>query len=195
MEYVIAAFSFGLAGGLNPGVLSIYVLQQTMQRGDRAGLVASFAPFVSDGPIILVVLFLLSAAADVQNILVWISFAGAAYLLYLAASLWRGSALTTQDERHAPASFLTAVKVNLLNPAPYMFWSTVGSAYLLRGNTHEAISFIVVMLTTLALSKFAFARTIALLGKRASSRIQAHILKALAVLLAIFAVRLLLQNC
>ncbi len=193
MEYIAAAFVFGLAGGLNPGVLSIFVLHQILKHGNRAGLLASFAPFVSDGPIILAVLLLLSSTQHLDTVLMLLSVAGATYLFYLALSLWRGVDVDAPDTRSTPASFLTAVKVNLLNPAPYMFWATVGSAYLLRGNTLQAASFVVVMLATLALSKFALAKSIAMLGARFNPRIQASILKILSLLLLVFALRLLFQ--
>jgi hypothetical protein len=74
-----------------------------------------------------------------------------------------------------------------------MFWATVGSAYLVRGTTRQAAIFIVAMLGTLALSKFAFARSIALLGARFSHKVQSNILKALSALLLVFAARLLWQ--
>jgi threonine/homoserine/homoserine lactone efflux protein len=70
----------------------------------------------------------------------------------------------------------------------------VGGAYLLRGSALQAGVFIVVMLTTLALSKFAVAKSIALLGARFERQVQDRIMKILAVLLLAFAVRLLLQG-
>lgn len=57
----------------------------------------------------------------------------------------------------------------------------------------QAGSFVVVMLATLALSKFTLAKTIALLGERFSSHIQANILRLLSLLLMGFAIRLLFQ--
>ena len=193
MEYVIAAFIFGLSGGLKPGALSVFVIHETLQRGDRAGLLASFAPFVSDGPIILVMLFIISNASHLQYFAVFISSAGALYLAWIAFSIWRGIDHSAGN-RQTPTTFFTAVKINLLNPAPYMFWSTVGGAYLIRGTPLESGVFIVVMLTTLALSKFGVAKSIAVLGARSEKRVQDLILKILALLLLVFAARLLYQG-
>ncbi len=53
MELIIAALTLGMTAGLKPGPLGIYVIHQTLLHGARSGLLASFAPFVSDGPIIL----------------------------------------------------------------------------------------------------------------------------------------------
>jgi threonine/homoserine/homoserine lactone efflux protein len=36
-----------------------------------------------------------------------------------------------------------AMKINFLNPAPYMFWLTIGSSYILMGSELEAAIFIV----------------------------------------------------
>ncbi|MBH8573068.1 hypothetical protein I8752_08575 [Nostocaceae cyanobacterium CENA369] len=55
------------------------------------------------------------------------------------------------------SSFATAVKVNLLNPGPYLFWFTVGGNYIIRGSTAESLVFVVTALGTLIISKVAVA--------------------------------------
>jgi hypothetical protein len=52
-EFFFAALSFGLAAGLKPGPLGIIVIQQTLSKGLRAGVRASLAPLITDGPIII----------------------------------------------------------------------------------------------------------------------------------------------
>jgi threonine/homoserine/homoserine lactone efflux protein len=49
------------------------------------------------------------------------------------------------------------VKVNLLNPGPYLFWFTVGGNYIIRGSTAESLVFVVTAIGTLIVSKVAVA--------------------------------------
>lgn len=189
MEHLIAALTFGLTAGLKPGPLGIYVLHQTLTRGNRAGFIACFAPFVSDGPIIAACFAVLARFKQFDMFIVLISFAGAAYLLWIALKLLTSDPVEARH-RETPSSLFTAVKINLLNPAPYIFWATVGGVYLVRGNLAEAAIFIVVFLTTLAVTKFAMAYSIKRLGRRFDNRIQVFVLKLLSVLLILFAASL-----
>jgi threonine/homoserine/homoserine lactone efflux protein len=93
----------------------------------------------------------------------------------------------------APSSFLTAVKINLLNPAPYIFWSTVGGTYLLQNDLLYASLFAVLFLTTLSITKFLMALSIKMLGDRFSDRLISRLLKLLALFLMFFALRLFIN--
>ena len=63
-EFFLSALSFGLAAGLKPGPLGVIVIQQTLSRGLPAGVRASLAPLVTDGPIIIAALWFLSWLTD-----------------------------------------------------------------------------------------------------------------------------------
>lgn len=190
-ELALAAFVLGLTGGLKPGPLSVYVIHVTLTRGDRAGFFASFAPFISDGPIILLSLWVVSKGRQFEYFISALSFIGAAYLIYLAMKILLSGNQLNYTTRDTPATFITAVKLNLLNPYPYLFWGTVGGAYLVRGTATEAAVFIIVMLGTLAITKFSVAKSISLLGNRFDSRAYMLLLKVLAVLLTGFAIKLI----
>lgn len=192
MELIIAALTFGITAGLKPGPLGIYVIHQTLSHGARSGLLASFAPFVSDGPIILGSFLLINSFRQFDIFLTLISLLGALYIMWIATRLLIVTPVTQQPSS-APSSFLTAVKINLLNPAPYIFWSTVGGTYLLQNDLPEAILFALLFLATLSITKFIMALTIKTLGSRFSDRYITYTLKILALFLMYFAVRLLLN--
>jgi len=192
MELIIAALTLGMTAGLKPGPLGIYVIHQTLLHGARSGLLASFAPFVSDGPIILGSFLLVNSFKQFDIFITLISILGALYIAYIAIRLIIASPVTQQPET-APSSFLTAVKINLLNPAPYIFWSTVGGTYLLQNDLAHAALFAILFLATLSITKFIMALSIKTLGDRFSDRHIAHVLKFLAILLMIFAIRLLIN--
>ena len=189
MEIIIAALTLGVTAGLKPGPLGIYVIHQTMLHGARSGLFASFAPFVSDGPIILGSFLLINSFKHFDAFILLISVAGALYIAYIAIKLLVAAPIP-QQAAPAPSSFITAVKINLLNPAPYIFWSTVGGTYLLQNDLLDAAIFAILFLATLAITKFIMAMSIKKLGDRFSDKLISHVLKVLAVILMVFAARL-----
>ena len=192
MEIIVAALTLGITAGLKPGPLGIYVIHQTLLHGPRSGLMASFAPFVSDGPIILGSFLLINSFKQFDIFIMMISILGALYIAFIAVRLLAASPVSQQPSA-APASFLTAVKINLLNPAPYLFWSTVGGSYLLKNDLARASLFAVLFLTALSTTKFLMALSIKKLGDRFSDRLINHMLKLLAVVLLFFAARLFLD--
>jgi threonine/homoserine/homoserine lactone efflux protein len=190
METIIAALTLGITAGLKPGPLGIYVIHQTLLHGTRSGLLASFAPFASDGPIILGSFLLVNSFKQFDIFITLISVLGALYIAYIAIRIITSNPVT-QQPASAPSSFITAVKINLLNPAPYLFWSTVGGAYLLQNDLMDASVFAVLFLATLSTTKFIMAMSIKKLGDRFSDRLVSRLLKLLATLLMFYAIRLL----
>ncbi len=95
---------------------------------------AAAAPIFSDGPIILLVLFILSNLPKIfLNIL---QIAGGFFLLYLAYNSYKSWINFIYEEDKATAknqTLLKAITVNLLNPNPYLGWSLVMGPLLLKG--------------------------------------------------------------
>lgn len=186
-EALWAACAFGLAAGLQPGPLLVIVVQQTLLHGLGAGIRASLAPLISDGPIILGTVWL---AGQLQGrggygVAAALSGAGGIYLLWLAWHSWAGAGERERElTRNGSASFWLAVRVNLLNPNPYLFWLTVGSGYLLQGSATDGMLFIATMLGVLMACKIG----IAVLTRRfltlMNSRGYRAILRLLAIMLA-----------
>lgn len=192
-EIVSAALVFGLTAGLKPGPLAVIIIQQTLLHGLRSGLRASLAPLITDGPIILAALFLWSSLPDVDALIAAISALGGAYLLYLAVKTMRtGLPAEPQPSEFGP-SLSTAVRVNLLNPYPYLFWFTVGGAYLSAGGRLEAWAFVTVTLGSLVMSKMLLAWLAYHFGGFLRSRAYLWLLRGLGLLLAWFGAALLLK--
>jgi threonine/homoserine/homoserine lactone efflux protein len=152
-EFFLSALSFGLAAGLKPGPLGVLVIQQTLSRGLPAGVRASLAPLITDGPIIIAALWLLSQFKTIDLFVAALSLVGGAYLLWLSAKMLRINNISLSAKLRSGNSLVTAVKVNFLNPGPYLFWFTVGGSYIVRGSTAESIAFVVTSIGTLIASK------------------------------------------
>ncbi len=152
-EFFLSALSFGLASGLKPGPLGVLVIQQTLSRGLPAGMRASLAPLITDGPIIIAALWLLSQFKTIDLFVAALSLVGGAYLLWLAAKMLRINNISLSPTLRSGSSLVTAVKVNFLNPGPYLFWFTVGGSYIVRGSTAESIVFVLTSIGALIASK------------------------------------------
>jgi hypothetical protein len=82
LTYLILGMTFAFAAAVQPGPLQTYLISQTLSHGWRRTLPAAFSPLISDGPVILVTLLVLSRMP------VWMAqslrLAGGVFVLYLA---------------------------------------------------------------------------------------------------------------
>ena len=185
-EFFFSALSFGLAAGLKPGPLGIVVIQQTLSRGLPGGVRASLAPLVTDGPIIIAALWFLSQFKSVTLFAAALSLVGGLYLLWLSRTMFLVENISILSKLGSSSSLGTAVKVNLLNPGPYLFWFTVGGSYIVRGTTAESVVFVVTAIGTLIASKIAVALLAANFLPSLEGRAYLATMKVLAALLGIF---------
>ncbi|MGY6275269.1 LysE family translocator [Methylomonas sp. MgM2] len=187
-EFFVSAFFFGLAAGLKPGPLGIVVIQQTLSRGLPSGIRASLAPLITDGPIILAALYFLSQFRNINLFAAALSLIGGVYLLWLSWKMLRVRNIAIMSKLGVRHSLGMAVKVNLLNPSPYLFWFTVGGSYIIRGTTPESIVFVITAIGTLIVSKIAVAVLAANFLPSLESRGYLATMKVLAAMLAVFGV-------
>jgi threonine/homoserine/homoserine lactone efflux protein len=128
-----AGVLLGLSAGFAPGPLLTLVITQTLQHDVREGVKVAMAPLITDLPIILVSLFVLSRLSDFGPLLGAISLVGGGYVLYLAYESIRTGPVTLEDARDEPRSVRKGAIINALNPHPYLFWATVGAPFVLKG--------------------------------------------------------------
>jgi len=134
-RYLILGITYGIAAAAQPGPLQTYLVSQTAGHGWRRTLPAAFSPLISDGPVIVVVLLVLSRVPAV--LIQSLRCAGGIFVLYLAwgaLRTWRH--FDPENVMEAPSkgqSVLRAALVNLLNPNPYLGWSLVLGPLLLSG--------------------------------------------------------------
>lgn len=169
-EFFFAALSFGLAAGLKPGALGIIVIQQTLSNGLRAGVRASLAPLITDGPIILAALWLLPQFKSIALFTAALGVLGGLYVVWLAIKMLRVKKISLAGKLTSQDSLRTAIKVNLLNPSPYIFWFTVGGSYIMRGSSLERSIFVVTAIGTLIAAKL----VVALLAARFFSSLESR---------------------
>lgn len=187
LEYFLAALAFGLSAGVQPGPLTVIILHQTLTRGLSAGLRACLAPLFTDGPIILVTTLALPHLESLSGFTTGLNLIGGIYLLVIARSMFRAPVHPVQGASGpVVGSLKTAIRINLLNPNPYLFWFTVGGGYILRGSHAQALLFIIIAITTLIATKMG----VALLASRCQPLLSDHahrlVMRFLAASLALF---------
>ncbi len=132
--YLAQGAVYGFAAAVQPGPFLAYLISLTLSNGWRRALPAVSAPLLSDGPVIALVLIVLSRVP-----LWWIRmlrFAGGVFILYLAFCALRsrrGNGTSAQSAHPCRQSVFRAALLNLLNPAPYVYWGLVGGPLLLSG--------------------------------------------------------------
>jgi threonine/homoserine/homoserine lactone efflux protein len=127
LKYILIGGGFAFAAAAQPGPLQAFLISKVLSGGWKRTLPAALAPLASDGPIAVLVLFILrSVPTGFERFL---KAAGGFLLLYFAGATflkWRRDSSTQAfKEETAPRTFVQAVSVNLVNPGPYLGWSLV----------------------------------------------------------------------
>lgn len=135
LQYLIFGMTYAFAAAVQPGPFQAFLLAQTAHNGWRHTLPAAFAPLLSDGPIIVLVLLVLSRVP--AGLITVLQAAGGGFLLFLAVGAWRtwrkAAAVPASPGPNRQQTLLKAALVNLLNPNPYLGWSLVMGPLLLKG--------------------------------------------------------------
>jgi threonine/homoserine/homoserine lactone efflux protein len=132
--YLIQGLGFGLAAASQPGPLQTYLISQALTRGWKKSLINALAPLVSDAPIILLCVLILSQVPDWFQTFLYI--ASGFFILYLAYGTYK-TWKNFDENQPQPESKIDglpkAVMMNFLSPGPYIFWSLVTGPILVKG--------------------------------------------------------------
>ena len=127
LTYFLQGLMLGFAAGAQPGPFQAFLINQSISRGWRKTLLMGLAPLISDGPIVIATLFLLSRVSDwFQRTLQIVGGLFVLYLAYNAYQTWKN--FKTDLPPVLPPrnnDLMRAATMNLLSPGPYIFWSTV----------------------------------------------------------------------
>src|SRR5665811_279692 len=119
IDLVIAGILLGIYAGLSPGPMLFLVVSQTIKHGFKEGLKIAFSPLISDIPIIIISLILITFLEGYNSIIGIIFIVGGIYLVYLAYGSFKFEPEDVDVEINKPKSFRKGVTLNLLNPSPY----------------------------------------------------------------------------
>ncbi|NDD64754.1 MAG: LysE family translocator [Acidobacteria bacterium] len=202
LPYLSLGVLLGTTAGISPGPMMTLVISQSLRFGVREGLKISLAPLLSDLPILLVSWALLSRVAGFDRLLGLVSIAGAIFLLLIAVESWRAEPSTgpstgssaVQSDAGLPRSLSRGILANMLNPHPWLFWLTVGAPTLVTaGGWLNAVAFVTGFYLCLVGAKLIVAAVVGHYRQRLNPNHHRLILRGLALILAVIALRMIID--
>ena len=186
----ITGIVFGLTAGISPGPLLTVVITETLTHSRKEGIKVAIAPLLTDIPIILVCIFILSKLNDYDSILGIISFLGGLFIIYLGVESFKAKDIEMDTVTIKPKSIRKGIIVNTFSPHPYLFWITVGTPILFRSfsvSLVTALVFIISFYTFLVGSKVLIAILVHKSRDYLTSKNYKWIMRILGLVLLVFA--------
>lgn len=158
IEAIVAGLTLGTGSGAAPGPLMGMAISRTMRRGLLSGLRIAFAPLISDTLIILLSLTVVSQLSNQAISILGIvgAVVVAAFGIETLVSARKATLLSPDDTPPSRKGVdklpdvLQGAAINVLNPAPWIFWITAGSTLLVdfwRESPPAAIAFLATFLS------------------------------------------------
>jgi threonine/homoserine/homoserine lactone efflux protein len=122
----------GLSAGFAPGPLLTLVIAETLQHGIISGVKVALAPLITDLPIIILTLFILSKLTNFHDILGIISILGGLFVLFMGYQSIRTKGVELNLQEIKSKSLTKGVLANALSPHPYLFWLGVGAPIMTK---------------------------------------------------------------
>ncbi len=189
LKYLLAGSVLGLTAGISPGPILTLVITETLKYSRKEGIKVAVSPLITDFPIILITLFILVRLSQFNIVLGIISFFGGIFVAYLGYESVKTKGLDLREPGFKAQSLKKGVIANFLNPHPYLFWSTIGTPYIIKAfeiNLLTAVLFLLSFYVLLVGSKV----TIAVLVSRTKAFIKQNvylfIMRFLGIVLFIF---------
>jgi threonine/homoserine/homoserine lactone efflux protein len=146
IEFLAMGSFLGLAAGTSPGPLLAVTISETLQHGKWEGIKVAVSPLITDLPIILSVLFVLSHLTGYDSIIGIIAFFGAAYLIYSGIESLKIKTDSVELNVEKKDALKKGIIVNFGNPHPYVFWFSIGGPIIFKSlSTHVSATILFIL--------------------------------------------------
>lgn len=132
IEFSVLGAFLGLAAGISPGPLLAITISEALQHGKWEGIKVAVSPLITDLPIILSVLFILSHLTSYDPIIGVIAFLGASYLIYSGVESLKTKPNSIELRLEKKNALKKGIIVNFGNPHPYIFWLSIGGPIIFK---------------------------------------------------------------
>lgn len=191
IHFLMMGTVLGLSAGFAPGPLLTLVISETLQHDSKSGAKVALAPIITDLPIVILTLFILSKLSNFHTILGIISLIGGLFILCMGYQGIRTKGVETDLKEIKPKSFTKGVLANALSPHPYLFWFSVGAPTMTKAisqNINAALAFIISFYVFLVGSKIALAVLIGKSKYLLSSNAYIFTMRVLGLVLCVLAI-------
>ncbi len=142
ITYLILGITYAFAAAIQPGPFQAFIISQTLTIGWKRTVPAAFAPVLSDVPVIILVLLILTNLPS--ELLKFLQIGGGLVLLYLAYGSYKSyinfEQLDKSETSRGNKTLFKAVLVNIMNPNPYIGWSLIMGPLFLTGYNKAPIN-------------------------------------------------------
>jgi threonine/homoserine/homoserine lactone efflux protein len=190
--FLLTGLLFGLTAGISPGPLLTLVISETLKYGKREGLKIAAAPLITDVPIIVFIMYVMSFFSKNHQLIGGLTLLGACYVIYLG---YENIILKSTIEEGRGAvrknALVMGVVTNAFNPHPFIFWLGIGAPIITRAlavDVMKAAYFILGFYVFLVGSKVGVALAVDTFRGFLSSRYYPVIIRVLGVVLIVFGV-------
>jgi len=191
IHYLTIGTVLGLSAGFAPGPLLTLVISETLQHDIKSGIKVALAPIITDLPIIILTLFILSKLSNFHNILGLISLTGGLFILFMGYKSLRTKGVKINLDGIKPKSLIKGVLANALSPHPYLFWFSVGAPIMTKAmlqNISAPLAFIISFYTFLVGSKIVLAILIGKSKSLLSGNVYIFTMRFLGLVLCVLAI-------
>jgi threonine/homoserine/homoserine lactone efflux protein len=197
ITYLTMGAVFGLTAGISPGPLLTLVISETLRHNKSEGVKIALAPLITDIPIVLLTIFILSKMASSDIVLGMISILGGIFIAYLGYDSIKSRGIEIDIQNLKLKSIRKGIIVNLLSPHPYIFWLMVGAPITIKAyqeNPVAAFAFIAAFYVLLVGSKIGIALVVDKSRTFLRNKVFIWILRILGLVLLIFAILLIKEG-
>jgi threonine/homoserine/homoserine lactone efflux protein len=147
INYFVFGISYAFVCVVQPGPFQAFLFTQSLTNGWRKTIPLVFAPLVSDLPVIILVLLVLTNVPE--EVLRILQCIGGVFLLYLALNAYKAWRTFNRSDNQVVSpqrNLFKAIIVNLLNPGPYLGWSLVMGPLLIKGWSEDPVNGIILLI-------------------------------------------------
>ena len=134
---LLLAYAMGFSVASMPGPILALITTETLRRGAWPGAQTALAPMCVDACVMLPLVMALQSAIPSGAGALLIGLAGSSFLFWLGLRSFRAGHAPYAPGGHRGARrlppFLKSVLTQLMNPYAYIFWGTVGFAFVREG--------------------------------------------------------------
>ncbi len=149
LEMLLLGFVIGLTGALAPGPTLVAAIQSSVKGGWPAGPKISLGHIAVETVLFVIVVFWVGSSSAIQAYAPYIAAVGGIALVVFGILTIRGSTKATlggEDRGRGGDPVMAGVVTSASNPYFWIWWLTVGSAFLLAASRQSilmAVAFIV----------------------------------------------------